>query len=559
MASFLDKAGLTKFWENVKQYIEVLVDTSISNIHFPTPPKTVYPLNFSIDIYGNQQYTITYGGKNNPNLSSNNLFGNILIWLFFNKLFYLFDVTDKNPQLIFISEVLKYIGIYQNRDNKNIYLGRIYKDSNSYLNGDFDVYVNYYQNHSTINISLIPVIGYKALFSNGEYNLLMINYTSNDKIQDPIIPELTFSDLKGNGLDNYIPYLKNMSSEVKFKIEYANFIRDLLKIYIRRAGSNELELIGKDNPNNSKGYKYITPEEIVTTYLNPGDKLYMYGTLSYTADNYSKQVGNIYKLLPSLPGADNKYVINITPCNAEGNTLDNIDLDQHYLEYGGNIRGIFGYPINDVTYNNSYSSDIKLSPWNTNILIHFLRSKYIREIIPNQSMNYFNFPHSLEFDVIKEGDKSIIPLYHTAFVKTSVKKGYISLRLYSSKYKIVDVLTNFKETYEGDSLTELDVSVDWYDNSKLFDYNDVKYTKQVDNLYLESIAVSIINNVRGCKNLRKITLKYPGDVHYADKIKFLLNEVKAYILNNPLNTALHFYHKAEMDNTIDYTIDIQAI
>ena len=126
------------------------------------------------------------------------------------------------------------------------------------------------------------------------------------------------------------------------------------------------------------------------------------------------------------------------------------------------------------------------------------------------------------------------------------------------------MFTNFDNTYYScRNLTELDVLMDWYDNSKIPDniitsmvIKNVHYT---DNGYylLQELSESIVYNVKSCRNLKKITLKYKGDRPYSDKIKGLLNKIKDHILSNEDHYKL--YLEFDTVNAINYTIDIQAI
>jgi len=572
MASFLDKTGLTKFWELIVQYLENNF-TRKSNTEqltqrferFSTNINlSKYPLNFSNEYPDNNQ--ISFGGKDNPRLNSFSDLGNILINLFFNKLFYLFDVTSNGESDLPIEDVIT--GIHLSSEDR-VYLGRVYSNNDRGINRNIDVYLDKTTDPIKYDISIIPVEDSKILFSNGQFPLQSIKYLVDIEIQDPLIPGLTFKKLKYN-IDDYLPYLENKSTEIKFKVEYANAIRGILKIYKKSAGRDELELIGYDSPEDTNFSKHITPGEVVTTYLEPGDRLYMYGTLLSIPGEDSLMAKNIVKLLPTLPNISSsdvnkyKYIVNITPCTAEGTPIDNVDLDQHYLEYGGNIRGMLGYQVDGYMYDNP------IFPTLGNSILSFISfipyCKYIREIEVNPTLNE---PNTIDIHHIKFNTsvKNLIPIYKRAFKETSVKKGYISLRLYSegnTRRETVHSITNFFQTYiECKKLTELDVSIDWYHNSFIpvdiisgTGYN-IPGTYNMNNI--KSICVWIIANVRGCINLKKITLKYPGDRPYSNKILNLLNQIKDYITLHHADEELKMFHKGLTDNSMDYTIDIQAI
>lgn len=572
MASFLDKTGLTKFWELIVQYLENNFTRKSSTRQltqrferFSTNiDLSKYPLNFSKEYPVNNP--IYFGGKDNPRLNSYSDLGNILINIFFNKLFYLFDVTSNGESDLPIEDVIK--GIRLSSEDR-VYLGRVYSNNNRCINRTIDVYIDKTTDPIKYDISIIPVEDSKLLFSNGQFPLQFIKYLGDIEIQDPLIPGLTFKKLKDN-MDDYLPYLENKSTEIKFKVEYANAIRGILKIYKKSAGRDELELIGEDSPEDTNFSKHITPGEVVTTYLEPGDRLYMYGTLLSIPGEDSLMAKNIVKLLPTLPNISSsyvnryKYIVNITPCTAEGTPIDNVDLEQHYLEYGGNIRGMLGYQVDGYmeynpifpTLGNSILSFISFIPY----------CKYIREIKVNPTLNKPNITdiHHIKFYTAV---LNLIPIYKGAFKETSVKKGYISLRLYSegnTTRETVRSITNFFQTYvECKKLTELDVSIDWYNNSFIpvdiisgTGYN-IPGTYGLDNI--KSICVWIIGNVRGCINLNKITLKYPGDRPYSNKILNLLNQIKDYITLHHADRELKMFHKGLTDNSMDYTIDIQAI
>lgn len=575
MASFLDKTGLTKFWELIQQYLEnnftsksttetltqdfnrFRTDTNLSN----------YPLNFSTPYPDSNK--LEFGGNDHPRLNSFGILGNILINLFFDKLFYLFDVTSNSKSELSIEDVITGINL---SSEDRVYLGRVYSNNNRGISRNIDVYI--YKTSYPVpkyNISIIPVDDGKVLFSNGLFPLQSINYLEGIvEIQDPLIPGLTIKKLK-NDLDNYLPYLENKSTEIKFKVEYANAIRGLLKIYKKSAGNNSLELIGNNSPEDTNFSKHITPGEVVTTYLEPGDRLYMYGTLLSIPGENSLMTNNIVKLLPTLPNIPSqsnvnryKYIVNITPCTAEGTPINNVDLDQHYLEYGGNLKGMLGYQVD------GYMGDNPIFPTVGNDNLSFISfiayCKYIRKIKVNPTLNQPNIQdiHHIKFntDVL-----NLIPIYKRAFKETSVNKGYISLMLYSegnTSRETVRSFTNFFQTYvECKKLTELDVIIDWYNNSIIPEdiisgtgYN-IPGSYNKGNIW--STCKWIIGNVQGCRNLNKITLKYPGDRPYSNKILALLNKVKDLILEKSDRQELKLFHKGLTDNTIDYTIDIQAM
>lgn len=572
MASFLDKTGLTKFWELIKQYLEENFTSKSTtntltqrfNIFSTTINLSEYPLNFSVPYQDHNK--LEFGGKNNPRLNSLSILGNILINIFFDKLFYLFDVTSNNVSDLSIGDVIKGINL---SPYDKVYLGRVYSNNNRGINRNLDVYLNKTSHIiQKYDISIIPVEDGKVLFSDGLFPLETL-YREDINIQDPIIPDLTLDKLRNN-LDNYLPYLENKSTEIKFKVEYVNAIRGLLKIYKKSAGNNSLELIGKDSPEDTNFSKHITPREIVTTYLEPGDRLYMYGTLSSIPDEDSLMTNNIIKLLPTLPGTyqsemdsnRNKYIINIIPCTAEGTPLDRVDLDQHYLEYGGNIRGMLGYQID------GYNQDSPIFPGVGYSYLSFISfiayCKYIGKINVNPTLDKLNTKdiHHIEFN---QSLLNSIPIYQEAFSKTSVKKGYISIMLYSEGNLIretVHSFSNFKSSYyDCSNLTELDVFVDWYDNSKVPDnildklsYQDIS---SGDSYYvLRHISKHIISNVSNCVNIKKITLKYKADKPYSDKIRDFIDKIKDHILSNIDSTGIVI---KDINKKAEYTIDIQSI
>ena len=578
MASFLDKTGLTKFWELIKQYLEVnytrnTVTNNINNILSRVEVnlnKSNLPLNFSEETVSNN--TITFSGKENTRLSTIGYMGDILLNLFFDKLFYLFDTTSPDVSTFSISDILNNMGI--SLDDRSIYLGRIYRKNNRYMYRNLDIYINRrINNHITVNylynISIVPVEEGNLLFSDGLFPLENINNLIEDsvRIQDPLIPGLTLKKLKDN-LDDYIPYLENKSTNIKFKIEYVNSIRGLLKIYKKSAGSNELELIGRDSTEDTNFSKHITPGEVITIYLEPGDRLYMYGNLLLINDENSHICQNIFKLLPTLSNSnpedkDNKYIINITPCDSLGTPINNINLDQHYLEYGGNMRGMLGYRV----YNTEFLQKNPFCIRGVEFINFISNCRYIGEIKVNSSMDQ---PNDYYYPIIEVNPYNIIsniPIYGNAFTSTGVKKGYISLWLYSEgnyTRETVRMFTNFDNTYYNcRNLTELDVLMDWYDNSKIPDniitsmlIKNVRYTDD-DRYLLQELSKSIISNVKSCRNLKKITLKYKGDRPYSDKIKDLLNKIKDHILSNEDRYKLDLGF--DTVNAINYTIDIQAI
>lgn len=579
MASFLDKTGLTKFWELIKQYLEEnytrnTVTNNINNILSSVEDdlnKSNLPLNFSEPVVSNNN--ITFSGKEKHRLSTNGYMNNILLELFFDKLFYLFDTTSPNVSDFTTSDILLNMGI--SLDDSSIYLGRVYSKNNRDISRNLDIYINRKINNLRTtnylyNISIVPVEEGNLLFSDGLFPLENINNLIEDsvRIQDPLIPGLTLKKLKGN-LDDYIPYLENKSNKIKFKIEYANSIRGLLKIYKKSAGSNELELIGRDSTEDTNFSKHITPGEVITIYLEPGDRLYMYGNLLLINDRNSHICQNIFKLLPTLSNSnpedkDNKYIINITPCDSLGTPINNINLDQHYLEYGGNMRGMLGYRV----YNTKFLQKDPFYIRGVEFINFISKCRYIGEIKVNSSMDQPNDYYSPIIGVNPYHIISNIPIYGNAFTNTGVKKGYISLWLYSEGNTVIETVrmfTNFSNTYYScKNLTELDVLMDWYDNSKIPDniitsmvINNIHTTDDDDYYLLRELSKSIVYNVKSCRNLKKITLKYKGDRPYSDKIKGLLNKIKDHILSNEDHYKLDLGF--DTVNAINYTIDIQAI
>lgn len=581
MASFLDKAGLTKFWELIKQYLQenftpmyekISLENRVDNID-----KNSNFLNTTLIFSSNYLVTdtdIEFSGREKSRLSSLGYLGNIILNLFFERLFYLFDTTTDSEASISVGEILKYMDI---NINHGIYLGRVYRHSNRGINKNLDIYLNEY--NGKYNISMIPIQDNVILFSDGKLRLdLLEHYHKGElEIQDPIIPDLTLDKFKDN-LSYYVPYLENKSTEIKFKVEYANAIRGLLKIYKEPAGSNRLELIGRDSSEDTNFSKHLTPGEIVTTYLEPGDKLYMYGNLLNISRTNDKIIlKNILKLLPHLPNTNTQedhyegsYIINITSCNSEGTPLDQIDLDQHYLKYGGDIRGMLGYQSNFLNDENP----IFYEPGHRffNFMSFISGCKYIRDIEYSPLMNKHFYNEYLGLE-LSNNSMDNIPIYMNAFSNTSIKKGYISLMLYStgnSSRETVEMFTNFNKTYYNcKDLTELRVVIDWYDDSKVPDYilDNLFIDTRIDNItnkrdkrreLTKKLSETIISNVKGCKNLKKITFQYKVNKPSTNKIQFLLDDIKDYILNSN-DTDLKLDHKGTNDNTIDYTIEIEAI
>lgn len=98
-------------------------------------------------------------------------------------------------------------------------------------------------------------------------------------------------------------------------------------------------------------------------------------------------------------------------------------------------------------------------------------------------------------------------------------------------------------------------------------YEKISLENRVDNIdnkrdkrreLTKKLSETIISNVKGCKNLKKITFQYKVNKPSTNKIQFLLDAIKDYILNSN-DTDLKLDHKGTNDNTIDYTIEIEAI
>ena len=306
MASFLDKAGLTKFWKNVKLYIDEWFNTINSGIiEFNTKLNDTANLvynNTRVIKIPNNAITFSYNEDIKGYSANNgNLFPHTGVLLkFYKKLLLLKYIEDRYTDINLTSILYETIP----EDNSEKYLGRlpeheVYEELSDkiYSSKSFDIYLRKIYTGTTDSpyeyyLILIPVPisnCYTFNFITGEQ---MIRYLGGNnkpmssynfyKVNLLINSPFDFTNTLGYGEDGKfdIGRMVNLSNEhdIEYTIRYPRYLNGLLTFLKYNYISGRFELADK-TPNVVDG----TYNEVV---LTKDTGLYMYGDISISSYDF---------------------------------------------------------------------------------------------------------------------------------------------------------------------------------------------------------------------------------------------------------------------------------
>lgn len=487
MASFLDKTGLTKFWELIKQYINN--NFVLSSQH----TEDISSLNLGIrNIYDNLyidipkdtilRYFYRYKSYRPDNLSADT--GITILLKFINKSLLLQNLNRINP--VSISKTINLIlgGL------STVYLGRlpyneVYNNVfNNPVYGDisFDIYLKavYDRGFSSIKLALVPIplsnsytlnsiTGEKMIrYLEGDIkNLSSYKYYKIDLVTDSPFNIKRLSSVTGlnNRINKYsLIHLYN-KYDIEYTIRYPRYLNGILT-FLKIDSNDNITLADK------------TPDVVDDTYnevtLTQDTGLYMYG--------------NIFTKFFSRNIPEN-MVFNISTTSQD--TTDKL------LSLEGDISTIYNLlRLREFITDTGYEQTLILIE--TFKLFH---SPYIGYI------NIINFINSVPFDPLNR----ILPIYFRLFNNTGITTAisgihligdnpYISTRYDTGNYQ--GIYNNYEEAYKNcKQLTKLMVYV--------YLEGDLDLDSTLRDYHIDNTWTSIKNMIEGSSKLNNVVL-LPG-------------------------------------------------
>lgn len=511
MASFLDKAGLTKFWELIKQYLsssdyvnhellpsfenllgEKLRDNTYNILdivrYIPLSTLDNIIFNYHNDIKG-------YSASN----KGSDPYVRILLKYYQKKLLLKY-IKDRDTSI----DLIDLLRLSLPEDNSEMYLGRlpeheIYPSNDKiYSRISFDIYLvhkelNTNDLYSGYILKLIPVSvsnGYTLNFISGED---MIGYLSNPNSNKPtssydfyrinLVTDSPFDfrntpyHIENTSLD--IAEFIHISNhyDIKYTIRYPRYLNGLLTLLKYNRRNNSVELADK------------TPEVVDSTYnevvLTQDTGLYMYGDI------------NISKL---------DFPINEEIGFEISSTQDTTD---KLLQLGGNIYMIYGL-LN--TYDISNNKEI--NPLTDTKYLTLFQSEYIGNIMGIADLTNNMRP----FDPLNK----YLLLYDNLFSNTGISTAVAGIHFIGNNPYITPsvgkkgIFNNFTKAYRKcNKLTRLYLYI-YLDG-------DLNLDSTLEDYHIENGMYSIMDMIDGSNNLRYITIlpavKY-GIISTSDLSKF---------------------------------------
>lgn len=500
MASFLDKVGLTKFWENVKSYIDqnyVLKGSfnELFNIHITSVFELWYEnLNYKGINDGTFQYDENIKGYKSS--TGNTTVPIIILLKYYNKRLLLKNNNNLRAK-VKIEDILNDIltgvanGIYLGRLPYNeIYHGEFDK---IYHNTSFDIYLTNTYNGVTSKqiprLVLMPVPisnSYTINFIPGEqmirylggntkpmssYNYCRIDLVTNS----PFDFTNTLGSVNKDKFDiNRLVNLYN-SYDIKYTIRYPRYLNGLLTFLKYDHTSNKMELADK-TPNVVDG----TYNEVV---LTKDTGLYMYGDINISRFDFP---------------IDEEIKFDISSTQDTTNKL---------LSLKGDISTIYG--LLDTKYI-SHNIDIdQLIEIDNFKLFH---SPYIGDINMSRLDKY------IPFDPLNK----YFLLYKGLFNNTGITTATAGIHLIGNNPYIVPekglkgIFNNYTEAYKNCSkLTRL--------NLYIYLEGDLNLDSTLEDYHIQNAINSIGEMVDGSSNLEQIhiSLSLEGGLNGEDYQKFL--------------------------------------
>lgn len=492
MASFLDKAGLTKFWENVKSYIDQnYLNLSRANgiINELVRVKTEDNNN---KIYNNIKYieipkdiTLRYMGNiEGYTASVNESYPYIRIFFkFYHKILLL-----KKPER---NDIVNLTGIIDSslKGGSEKYLGRLPEYEIYSMNPykiynitSFDIYLKKITDYSSSNsyryyFALIPVNMSNSYTLNVIPGKQMIRYLGVDNIDRYLssykfykVNLVTDSPLDFNqtvtpgSFNRLIDRMFNLYNrhDIEYIIRYPRYLNGLLTFLKYDHTSNKMELVDKTNVVDG------TNNEVV---LTKDTGLYMYGDIGidYRMFNISEEI---------------KFDIS-----------SNEDTTGKLLILSGDISTIYGLMKNDIICNN-ISTSTPLYRDNFKLF----HSQYIGQI----NITDIN---GIPFDPIIQN----IRLYHRLFNNTGISTAISAIHLMGDNPYMnnpdnnginKNIINNYQEAYRNcNQLTKLIIYI--------YLEGDLNLDSTLDDYYKDNFYYSVSEMVRDSDNITDVVL-LPG-------------------------------------------------
>lgn len=507
MASFLDKAGLTKFWENVKKYINS--DEYINNriiVNFDNRLTEQLEVTAS-HIYNNIKYipistdgiTFNYNeGTKGYSASISEPYPYIKVLLkYYNRILLLRNINDRNTP-VNLSNLL-----YQEVDQENSekYLGRlpgheIYEElaDKIYSRISYDIYLRKeYTIESVMSVYkyyliLIPVPisnCYTLNFIPGEqmirylgnsnnymssYNFCKVNLVTDS----PFDFTNNMNPIVESRMDSTTIFHLNNDSDIEYTIRYPRYLNGLLT-FLKLSLNNKMELADK------------TPEVVDGTYnevvLTKGTSLYMYGDINISRFDFP---------------IDEEIKLDISSTQDTTNKL---------LTLEGHISTIYGLLS---TYN--VSSDREMDQLIETGNFKLFHSPYIGEIHIDKIGN-LNIP----FDPL---NKNLV-LYKGLYNNTGISMAVAGIHIIGNHPYVTTnkglkgIFNNYAEAYKDCSnLTKLYLYV--------YLEGDLNLDSTLEDYHIQNAINSIGEMVDGSSNLKDIILlpTVEGGLNSDDFLKF---------------------------------------
>lgn len=526
MASFLDKAGLTKFWELIKQYLSS--SNYINNELLPTFDNQLdeklrdntYNILDIVRYIKIPHDGITFNyiediKKYSANNNESEPYIRILLKYFQKKLL-LNYIKDRNTPI----DLVSLLNITLTEDNSEMYLGRlpeheIYPSNDKiYSRISFDIYLahkelNTNDLYSGYILKLIPVSvsnGYTLNFITGELMLRYLGYSnktlnSNKYYGINLVTDSPFDFRNytnfGGEVSMSISHLVQLNNrtDITYTIRYPRYLNGLLTFLKGREDGSTLELADK------------TPEVVDGTYnevvLTPNMSLFMYGDINIDKKDFpiSEEI---------------RFNISSTQ-----------DTTNKRLTLKGNIYMIYGL-LNTLNISNNKEIDSIIG---TRYFTLF-QSEYIGSIIFNDNL-------FIPFDPLNK----YLLLYKRLFNNTGIYTAIAGIHFIGNNPYITPnigkkgIFSNFTEAYRNcNRLTILNLYV-YLDG-------DLSLDSELKDYHIENAVESILYMIEGSNNLRYINLIPASNAELSssefNKFSNLLHKVveRLRLVNPDINTEI---------------------
>lgn len=493
MASFLDKAGLTKFWELIKEYLNDNY-TPISTLVVQVKSSMLEKIN---DIYDdiliididNPNETVEYDGTINR-YSNSNIFsrpGTLIVTRFYNRILLLKNVVGSRSNEIKLGYIINNIfEKYSSRDRR--YLGRLP------YNEIYDLYKNKPFKNSSLSFDIYLIRKYisdeKGLYWVYRLKLIPVqisnSYTLNFIPREQMIRYLG-GKIMGSGnfckinlvTDSPFDFTRSISPisenntidkdrlihlynkhDIEYTIRYPRYLNGMLT-FLKIDSNNNITLADK------------TPDVIDGTYneviLTQNTGLYMYGDINIVNEDFP---------------ITEEIKLDISSTQ---------DTTGKLLSLGGDISTIYGLLRDQSLFSTKSFDYMRKYPDS----FHLFHSPYIGDI----NIGYFS-KGDLPLDPIMD-----LPLYVNLFNNTGISTAisgihFVKRKLNTSGEVDKQVYNNYKEAYKDcKQLTKLLIYI--------YLEGDINLDSTLDETYINYFYISLIDMISGSSKLNNIVL-LPG-------------------------------------------------